>query len=255
LCFLLSYPSDWDLSISWISQTLGIGEVSVRSSIKELEEIGYITRERRTNSKNQFIGWEYNVSPCQELKDAENEPENPPRRENSDVGTTPTLGKPRHRDNLDVGGTSMYTKEDQISKQDQIPKEDHTKRARAKKQFTAQELEPFRLVWNRDKATQWAACDVLNSERVKSFNKLILDEGELALELFEKAIAFIKTEKWWLEKRISIDMLIRPSKGHIRAYAERYLATPSGQTVQNLDIKKAVELQERDRRLSLLEDV
>jgi len=259
LIWLLKLPDNWEFTINSLTvyianrSTAAItpGKRAISRMIDELITARYITRQR-VHADGHFKTWAYYVSPTPIPEDFVEENLNLPN-ENLPDADSENLNLPNessHQENSPHSTTYKINKDKENNDLNKIK----IKNARAKK-FSADELEPFRLVWNRDKAPQWAACDVLNSERVKSLNKLILDEGELALELFEKAIAFIKTEKWWLEKRISIDMLIRPSKGHVRAYAERYLATPSGRTVQNLDIKKAVELQERNRRLALLEDV
>lgn len=58
LCTLLSLPDDWEYSISGLASLSKDGKSSIRSTLNELEEMGYFTREeRRVNG--QFKGYDY----------------------------------------------------------------------------------------------------------------------------------------------------------------------------------------------------
>lgn len=84
LSLMLSLPDDWNYSISGLVTLSKDGKDSVMSALGELEEFGYLTRVRLTNSKGQFSGVEYNiyeepqrenpnaVNPTEDIKKAEN---------------------------------------------------------------------------------------------------------------------------------------------------------------------------------------
>lgn len=58
LCTLLSLPDDWEYSIGGLAALSKDGKTSIRSTLNELEEMGYFTREeRRVNG--QFKGYDY----------------------------------------------------------------------------------------------------------------------------------------------------------------------------------------------------
>lgn len=61
LSLMLSLPDDWNYSISGLVKLSKDGKDSVMSALAELEDFGYLTRERVTNSKGQFNGIEYNI--------------------------------------------------------------------------------------------------------------------------------------------------------------------------------------------------
>jgi hypothetical protein len=61
LSLMLSLPDDWNYSVSGLVTLSKDGKDSVMSALAELEEFGYLTRVRLTNSKGQFSGIEYNI--------------------------------------------------------------------------------------------------------------------------------------------------------------------------------------------------
>lgn len=61
LSLMLSLPDDWNYSVSGLVKLSKDGKDSVMSALAELEEFGYLNRERLTNSKGQFAGIEYNI--------------------------------------------------------------------------------------------------------------------------------------------------------------------------------------------------
>lgn len=61
LSLMLSLPDDWNYSVSGLVKLSKDGKDSVMSALAELEEFGYLNRERITNSKGQFAGVEYNI--------------------------------------------------------------------------------------------------------------------------------------------------------------------------------------------------
>lgn len=61
LSLMLSLPEDWDYTVAGLVSLSSDGKDSVNSALKELENFGYLTRTRMTNSKGQFAGMEYNI--------------------------------------------------------------------------------------------------------------------------------------------------------------------------------------------------
>lgn len=80
LSLMLSLPDDWNYSISGLVTLSKDGKDSVMSALAELEEFGYLIRHRKTNSKGQFSGVEYNIyeepqkeNPVSEKQNEENQ--------------------------------------------------------------------------------------------------------------------------------------------------------------------------------------
>ena len=61
LSLMLSLPDDWNYSISGLVTLSKDGKDSIMSALAELEEFGYLIRNRTTNAKGQFSGIEYNI--------------------------------------------------------------------------------------------------------------------------------------------------------------------------------------------------
>lgn len=61
LSLMLSLPDSWNYSVSGLVKLSKDGKDSVMSALGELENFGYLTRERVTNEKGQFNGVEYNI--------------------------------------------------------------------------------------------------------------------------------------------------------------------------------------------------
>lgn len=61
LSLMLSLPDNWNYSVSGLVKLSKDGKDGVMTALAELEEFGYLTRERQTNQKGQFSGIEYNI--------------------------------------------------------------------------------------------------------------------------------------------------------------------------------------------------
>lgn len=61
LLYLLSRPDDWRIYESEILKHTRDGKDSLKSGIKELEEVGYVARTRKRNDKGHLNGYEYLV--------------------------------------------------------------------------------------------------------------------------------------------------------------------------------------------------
>lgn len=61
LSIMLGLPDDWDYSASGLETLSNDGETSTRTALQELENNGYLTRERIKDDKGKIIDWEYTV--------------------------------------------------------------------------------------------------------------------------------------------------------------------------------------------------
>lgn len=64
LSLMLSLPDNWDYSIKGLATLSKDGKDSVMSALKELEQFGYLQRERIINEQGHFKGYEYNIFEC-----------------------------------------------------------------------------------------------------------------------------------------------------------------------------------------------
>lgn len=90
LSLMLSLPEDWDYTTKGLACICKDGVDSICSTVKELEEHGYIERQRLRNDKGQMTTVEYIIreQPKPPLPEQEK-----PKRENP-VLDNPVLGKP-----------------------------------------------------------------------------------------------------------------------------------------------------------------
>ena len=82
LSYMLSLPDDWDYSLKGLTVGCKDGLDSVRTAILELEEHGYVRRQKVRNAKGQIIDYDYQVyeSPVEDapaVPGKEGEPSNP----------------------------------------------------------------------------------------------------------------------------------------------------------------------------------
>ena len=61
LSLMLSLPDDWDYSVAGLVSLSKDGKDSVMNALTELEELGYLTRTRKTDKKGRFSGYEYDI--------------------------------------------------------------------------------------------------------------------------------------------------------------------------------------------------
>ena len=82
LSYMLSLPDDWDYSLKGLTVGCKDGLDSVRTAVLELEEHGYVRRQKVRNAKGQIIDYDYQVyeSPVEDapaVPGKEGEPSNP----------------------------------------------------------------------------------------------------------------------------------------------------------------------------------
>jgi hypothetical protein len=68
LCFILSYPDNWEFNIDWIKREQGIGRDRVRRIINELIACGYCGRERGRNNNGTLGSYAYVFTDEPEVK-------------------------------------------------------------------------------------------------------------------------------------------------------------------------------------------
>lgn len=62
LCFMLSLPENWIFYKSWLqNQSPNCGRDKMIRILKELEDNGYMVRQREKNEKGQFTGWVWEI--------------------------------------------------------------------------------------------------------------------------------------------------------------------------------------------------
>lgn len=61
MLIMLSLPPEWDYSVAGLSAICKEGMTAIRGALKELEECGYLRRERRNSEKGYFV-YEYILS-------------------------------------------------------------------------------------------------------------------------------------------------------------------------------------------------
>ena len=77
LTLMLSLPEDWDMTLKGLVALSNDGIDSVRSTIKELEEHGYLSRSRGRNARGQMLCTEYTIHEKSTLtENTENNAEN-----------------------------------------------------------------------------------------------------------------------------------------------------------------------------------
>ncbi len=101
LAEMLSLPETWDYTMKGLSSLFTDGEDSIRQGIRELEEHGYIVRERKRDEKGRLAGMEYVIyeTPRKPLEKTESKPDtivpaSASPAEDSPVRENPTQVKP-----------------------------------------------------------------------------------------------------------------------------------------------------------------
>ena len=112
LSLMLSLPDDWNYSVSGLVTLSKDGKDGVMTALAELEEFGYLTRERITNSKGQYAGIEYNIyeEPQKEKPISEN-PTSDKQNSEKPISEKPTqlnTNSINHLKNKDIKEFNIY---------------------------------------------------------------------------------------------------------------------------------------------------
>ena len=116
LSLMLSLPEDWDYTTKGLARICRDGVDSICATVRELEEAGYIVRERLRNANGQLGSIEYTI--LEQPWQPEPERENPvqaeeavsPKREKP-VLEKPILGKPEQEKPEQENPAQLNTKE------------------------------------------------------------------------------------------------------------------------------------------------
>lgn len=111
LSLMLSLPEDWDYTTKGLARICKDGVDSICSAVNELEEHGYVIRERIRNSKGQLTDIQYTILEKPQLPLPEQEK---PKQENPVLGS-PVLGEPEQENHAQLN-TKKSSK--QLSKKD-----------------------------------------------------------------------------------------------------------------------------------------
>ena len=116
LAEMLSLPENWDYTLVGLSQLFSDGVDSVRQGIKELEEHGYVVRERKRNAKGRLGEMEYVIYETPHIEensadDEINEPVLTSSALDSPVWENPTLDEPAKENptqlNTNISNTNL----------------------------------------------------------------------------------------------------------------------------------------------------
>lgn len=61
LCKMLSYPEDFNLTLTYLVGASKDGRAAIESALDELEEAGYVIRSQNRDERGRFKGWNYDV--------------------------------------------------------------------------------------------------------------------------------------------------------------------------------------------------
>ena len=127
LSLMLSLPDNWDYTTKGLASICKDGIDSICSAVKELEQHGYIVRERVRNDKGQLTTSEYTILEQPETALPEQEK---PKRENP-VLDNPVLGKPEQENpaqlNTNISNKDLLNTDESTT----YPIKSHQKEGRA----------------------------------------------------------------------------------------------------------------------------
>ena len=118
LSYLLSLPDDWQIYLCELTKHSTDGRDSIRSAISELEARGYLTKKQKTDSKNRFAGYEYNIYETPIEVKAVSEI---PFTENPSSGNQPLLITNYNNTN-NTNNTNEFTLSNESEEKTEIPK-------------------------------------------------------------------------------------------------------------------------------------
>lgn len=118
LCFMLSLPEDWIFHKSWLQkQAPNCGRDKLIRLLKELEEQGYMTKERRKDEQGKFEGWTWEIFD-------EKQPEAAKHGASTDALKTRRTGNPSYGKPTPTDTTYKQIRQNSISKADESASHD-----------------------------------------------------------------------------------------------------------------------------------
>lgn len=160
---LLSYPDGWRVNIEHLtSESDKDGKTAIASGLKELEELGYLTREKIHNELGHFCGWE---SVVREIP-IDRKPDNrKTRKSGKPIIGKPDAGKTDNRKTCDIINTINSI---QVTKEEILPPTPQGEKEREVQSLRSEDQEPSHA------PTTIAQPQVQNS----SFSQQVFSTGE-----------------------------------------------------------------------------
>lgn len=113
------------------------------------------------------------------------------------------------------------------------------------RKYTAQQLEPFREVYNRCKPDKWRKCDFLNTERVSKINERVIGEyGEQALRMWERSLLNAHHVPWVARLDWSMTTYLSSGQSRDRHWIQEFLEVKVQSPAKNSELTERI-LEER----------
>lgn len=155
LTLMLSLPPKWDYTIKGLSSICKDGQDSINSAVKELENAGYVTRQRIRNAKGHLTTVEYIIR--EEPVDVTEEKENKPKRE-----------KPKQENPEQV-------KPEQVKPKQEEPKQENPYQLSTNQSST---YKSSIYESNPNQSNQKKKMDAIRSDEYKQIQEMIYDNLE-----------------------------------------------------------------------------
>ncbi len=132
LAELLSRPDNWQLSVTQLRKSGNLGREKIARMLKEIEQAGYIRRQRARGPDGHFSGSEYvvfdhqpEIQPGEDSPNEENQdPHTESRVSEPSVLEKPEVGKPGEPGKPTVGKTGSIRKTDSVRNTERVRKTD-----------------------------------------------------------------------------------------------------------------------------------
>ena len=193
LIIMLSYPDDWEFSLTHLTTLSTNGLSATRAAFNELEECAYVKRTRDRDAQGRMTGWSYEV--CDEAD-----------MRFSDVGFS-DVGEP-HATKTERPTKTEITKTEVQDLSSAAP-------TFARPGPTDLDL---LMIWNDNRGSLPQAMRV-NGNRASAFKKLRRELGDDTAAAFQAAVRAVAGNAFWVERGYGLDNLLR---GRVLGYAEQY---------------------------------
>lgn len=206
---MLSLPDGWEYSVSGLAHINGVGRDTIRNALKELEEAGYLTRERTHGEGGKFAGNVYVIR--EESAIPLPSSENPAMEEpSSDLPTSekPSLDKPSldFPPQYNIDRSSIDLKDPPKAPQGGPPDPKPTRRRRAAKSVPEWKPERFEGFWryyprHEDRVGAVAEWDKLAPDDALIAVMARALEAQMASEDWQKGIGIPYACRWLRRRR------------------------------------------------------
>ena len=206
---MLSLPDGWEYSVSGLAHINGVGRDTIRNALKELEEAGYLTRERTHGEGGKFAGNVYVIreESAIPLPLSENQAMEEP---SSDLPTSdkPLLDKPSldFPPQYNIDQSSIDLRDPPKAPQGGPPDPKPTRRRRAAKSVPEWKPERFEGFWryyprHEDRVGAVAEWDKLAPDDALISVMARALEAQMASEDWQKGIGIPYACRWLRKRR------------------------------------------------------